>query len=115
VNDNELTFEVTNQTAAAVLTLLREDIAAMRKDNGEQHAQIVHRLDTINGRVQKHDREIATMYGKTQTIDKIAEQVDHIDRNYLGRTAAWTGFTAVVGGIGAVLFWLLEHVTFLPQ
>lgn len=106
----EITGMVSNETAAAVFSLLREDIANMRKDNADQHKDIVHRLDTINGRVQKHDREIGDIQGKTNQIEEIGKNVRHIDQNYLSKTAGWTGFTFVVGGFGAVLLWMLDRV-----
>lgn len=96
-------------TAAAILNLLREDIADLREDNRRQHSEIVHRLDTINGRVHRHDREIASLQEKAGALKDIQDTVHHIDQNYLSKKIGWTAFTTVVGGMGFALFWILEH------
>lgn len=113
--DTQITGIVSNETAAAVFTLLREDIATLRDDNRQQHKEIVHRLDTINGRVHRHDREIADVQSKTATLKDIQDTVHHIDQNYLSKKIGWTAFTTVVGGMVFALFWLLERVFVVPQ
>lgn len=102
-----------NETPVTIETLLgyvRGDIATLREDNVRQHAEIVHRLDTLNGRVHRHDREIDDIKGKVNEIHSVATSVKTIEANYLTKTQGWTAFTAVVGGGAAALFWLLERV-----
>lgn len=93
-----------------MLEVVREDIAALREDNRTQHLDIVQRLNTINGRVQRHDRELADVQVKVAEIHGIGEEVHEIEKHYITKTQAWTGFTFVVTAFGFVLFWMIEHI-----
>lgn len=97
-------------TIETILGYVRADIASLRDDNVRQHGEIVHRLDTLNGRVHKHDRDIDTISGKVNEIHAMAESVKTIEQNYLTKSQGWTAFTAIVTAGGAALFWLLERV-----
>lgn len=97
-------------TIETILGYVRSDIATLRDDNVRQHGEIVQRLDTINGRVHRHDREIQAIQNKADEIHSMAQSVHTIEQNYMTKTQGWTAFTAVVGAGGAALFWLLERV-----
>ncbi len=100
--DSEQNVE-TPVTIETILGYVRNDIATLRDDNVRQHGDIVHRLDALNGRVHKHDREIGEIHA-------MAESVKTIEANYLTKAQGWTAFTAIVGAGGAALFWLLDKV-----
>lgn len=97
-------------TIEALLGYVRNDIAVLRDDNVRQHGEIVQRLDTINGRVHRHDREIQAIQNKADEIHTMAASVKTIEANYMTKGQGWTAFTTVVGGMVAALFWLLERV-----
>jgi type I site-specific restriction endonuclease len=104
---------VDSETPVTIETLLgyvRNDIATLREDNLRQHGEIVHRLDTLNGRVHKHDREIDSIEAKVGEIHAMAESVKTIEQNYLTKTQGWTAFTFLAGGGSAVILWLLDRV-----
>ena len=94
MNEQEptITGTVTNETAAAVFSLLREDIQTLRQDNRDRHRDIVHRLDTINGRVHRHDRELADIQGKMVT-----------------RKQLWAGAGTIVFAAASLFAWLYEQ------
>lgn len=93
-----------------LLGYVRSDIKSLHDENIRQHGEIVQRLDTINGRVHRHDREIATIQTKVDEIHPVAQSVHAIEQNYMTKTQGWTAFTTVVGAMVFALFWLLERV-----
>lgn len=109
--NGRLTVE-TNEPVSVetLLGYVRGDIKSLHDENIRQHGEIVHRLDTINGRVHRHDREIQAIQNKADEIHEMAQSVHTIEQNYLTKTQGWTAFTAIVGAGGAALFWLLERV-----
>ena len=94
MNESEptVTGAVSNETAAAVFSLLREDIQNLRQDNKDRHTDIVHRLDTINGRVHRHDRELADIQGRMVT-----------------RKQLWAGAGTIVVTAATLFAWLYEQ------
>lgn len=79
-------------TVEALLGYVRDDIKVFREDNVRQHGEIVHRLDTINGRVHRHDRELSDIQGKMVTKNQL-----------------WVGAGTVLTAAGAIIAWFMEH------
>lgn len=102
--------QISREGLVTILGYVRDDIKTLRAENLTQHGEIVQRLDTLNGRVHKHDREIGTITAKVAEIHAMSESVKTIEQNYLTKGQGWTAFTAIVGAGGAALFWLLERV-----
>ena len=101
--------QLSREGLVTLLGYVRDDIKTLRGENLSQHGEIVQRLDTLNGRVHKHDREIGTITTKVEEIHAMSESVKTIEQNYMTKSQGWTAFTAVVGAGGAALFWLLDH------
>lgn len=97
-------------TVGAVLEILRDELSGLREDNRQQHSEIMQRLTQINGRVQRHDREIAEALTALAAVDDIDKTVHEIENNYITKTQLWTGTTTLVGAVGFALFWILERL-----
>jgi hypothetical protein len=86
-----------------------ELLNVIRDENARQHADIVSRLDQINGRVQRHDRELGEMSVQLDELHAVHDVVDRIDRDHVTQRQAWVVGVGVVTGTLALLGWVFEH------